>query len=1145
MAENPENKEAKPDLFSPAAEALGYISLEQARVLAIRHARDNTDFYGPRYSGINLVWEVISQEDGEDYYDIRLSFRPAGRFRGEPGVEQFVIDKLGNVEIRQMLDEPTGLDLPEAAQESPESQPPPAPSQPTATPPTDPPATGPEPAIPAVAPPTATPPPSPDVVVEPPVAQPRAALPAAAREAPPDRASVRPSRRRFLRAGGGLAVAVVGILFTIGVLIPGDEEFAPVGPFPTETPGFAGGSGAAVPTVPPLLGLSGPKPTSSAAEVAAIPDGPAFNITFVCMGNILGPCDAMNEPDGFVQRVSQRSNGRVEIDTVSFAGLGVDGLDIFDLIADPTLGAVELFPESIGLELPVVEIGTLPGLYSDNVTQLAVAEAVREDLARMVAQRFGGVVLAYNFYPSSFIFSRKSLASEDDFVDLRTRAGRDWADFIAAMGGEPQFLFLDDVYTSLEQGVVDAVIACGICGLERGWFEVSDFLMGPLPGLPHSLITVNGEIWAQMPQVLQEILREEAAIHEASTLRNATTVWHDIGIQENVDQGMDYQPITAELDAIARIVAIDTIVPNWVSRSGGPDSEAASLFNDKVANITGVKIDSAGSAFEFTASAPVATATPASRPGDTVAPPGGAKVGGHVNMAAFADPRDWDPLGSASLRSVAAYSQLYNQLVQFDTGDTSALVCDLCDSWEIDEAGLNWSFSLKDGVRWHDGTALTAWDVQVSLSRYYDPGVPVGRSGLTRNYVLPVEEGGIQAIDEITVDFNLRFPSEAFIQFLAIDYVKILPAHLLEQGIDLNQAKNVIEFKSGSGPFILNEYQRDVFYKVSKSPNYFKKDRPFLDGIDHFIIPDAAALVATMRTEQVQMSNTIVPSFTPEQAFELEDITGGAVVSHFTGPSLNIGLMINVKKRPFDDPRVRKAIYLALNRPPLYDAFLSGTGSQATVFMPGTVYSEEEASIWPGIRPKSTRLGQEDLSEAKRLMAESGFPDGFQTTYDARNVSNYPDYCQAVDQQLRDTLNIQGELRVHESRAGFELYQTARPDGAEGDWALACQGRAVTIPDPESTFADIYLKGAARNYSNWSHPDIEQLHQAQQRELNPSKRADLLRESADFLRSFDDNHWITLTWASFVWPVHRDIKGFNPPQTLNYGFKHEDLWLDR
>ena len=109
MAEDQGSKEDKFDPFTREGETLGYISLEQARVLAMRHAQDNTDFYGSAYSRINLVWEVISQDEGEDYYDIRLSFRPAGRFRGDPGVEQFIIDKTGSIEIRQILDEPTRM----------------------------------------------------------------------------------------------------------------------------------------------------------------------------------------------------------------------------------------------------------------------------------------------------------------------------------------------------------------------------------------------------------------------------------------------------------------------------------------------------------------------------------------------------------------------------------------------------------------------------------------------------------------------------------------------------------------------------------------------------------------------------------------------------------------------------------------------------------------------------------------------------------------------------------------------------------------------------------------------------------------------------------------------------------------------------
>ena len=109
MSNEEEKKEDKFDKFEfdAAGEALGYISLEQARVLAIEHARDNTDFYGSKYQNLQLVWEVVVQEEGEDFYEIRLAYRPVGRFRGQPGVEQFTIEKTGEIRIRQILEEPT------------------------------------------------------------------------------------------------------------------------------------------------------------------------------------------------------------------------------------------------------------------------------------------------------------------------------------------------------------------------------------------------------------------------------------------------------------------------------------------------------------------------------------------------------------------------------------------------------------------------------------------------------------------------------------------------------------------------------------------------------------------------------------------------------------------------------------------------------------------------------------------------------------------------------------------------------------------------------------------------------------------------------------------------------------------------------
>lgn len=111
MAEE-EGKKEDEFRLTPEGEAEEWITLEQARVLAIEHARDNTGFYGRRYREINLVWEVDSQEEGEDYYDIRLSFRPAGSYIGQPGIDQFIMEKTGAIRVRQILGEPTELPRP-------------------------------------------------------------------------------------------------------------------------------------------------------------------------------------------------------------------------------------------------------------------------------------------------------------------------------------------------------------------------------------------------------------------------------------------------------------------------------------------------------------------------------------------------------------------------------------------------------------------------------------------------------------------------------------------------------------------------------------------------------------------------------------------------------------------------------------------------------------------------------------------------------------------------------------------------------------------------------------------------------------------------------------------------------------------------
>ena len=538
----------------------------------------------------------------------------------------------------------------------------------------------------------------------------------------------------------------------------------------------------------------------------------------------------------------------------------------------------------------------------------------------------------------------------------------------------------------------------------------------------------------------------------------------------------------------------------------------------------------------------------------------GPKYGGTVRMSAYADTKDWDPLGSASLSSVISYSQLYNQIVQFDTTNTQEVVSDLAESWEISADGKQYTFRIREGINWHDGTPFTVDDIIYSMHRYGNPCNATGRSGLWRNYTVrmqvvnPVDkadctptnaEDVVRAVDDRTVEYNLAFASGAFIKFLAIDYAKILPKHLLEDpSVDLNQGEHVVASNAGTGPFILEEYRSGNSYFVNKNPNYFKEGRPYFDRIEHFIITQPATLMAQVEARQIDMANAGATNLEAPEYYELERVTDGDYVAHDIKAGGNFGLMLNVKREPFDDHLVRRAIYLAVDRQKVDERAFGGAGVTHCPLM-DLAHTNDECTTWPGLRPKDTPGGQEDIAEARRLMAEAGFPDGFEVQYTVRQVGSYPAQCSVIKQDLEEFLGITGEIETLPSAAGYAKYGTSRPADAKGDWELSCQGEGMVVFDPDAIYGGVYLPGATRNYTDWEHPKVTAWFEAQKVELDPDKRREINKEAELWLASFEDNHWVNLLLGQLFWLVHKDVKGFNAPITVQYGFKHEDLWLDR
>ena len=174
---------------------------------------------------------------------------------------------------------------------------------------------------------------------------------------------------------------------------------------------------------------------------------------------------------------------------------------------------------------------------------------------------------------------------------MKTRAFRpSISDWIAGMGGEPQFLAFAEAYTALERGILDAGVMGGDAGHSQRWYEVSSYINGPLTSWPSSHNVVNKEIWESIPTDLQEIWKEESAKMELEALKLGS-IQNELGLQKNIDAGLEYIEFGPEMRAISDNAVLTEVVPNWVDRVGGPDAPFVEVFNRAITPVVGITIE--------------------------------------------------------------------------------------------------------------------------------------------------------------------------------------------------------------------------------------------------------------------------------------------------------------------------------------------------------------------------------------------------------------------------------------------------------------------------------------------------------------------------------------------------------------------------
>ena len=486
--------------------------------------------------------------------------------------------------------------------------------------------------------------------------------------------------------------------------------------------------------------------------------------------------------------------------------------------------------------------------------------------------------------------------------------------------------------------------------------------------------------------------------------------------------------------------------------------------------------------------------------------------------------------GASSTTVLLPSGPRFNQLLQYDPTNPTELIGDLADTWEVAEDGLTLTFHLAE-ANWQDGVPVTADDVVFSLDRMAQKGVTRGRVTAIRDFYEP---GTAKALDDRTVDMPLLFPSATALGWLGVDYYKIYARHVVESKTQ-DELNCCFENNVGSGPWMFKEWKKGDSWEMERFDGYFKNPIPFYDGFKVFVIEDAARRLASMKTGQVD-AWLVMGGTTLTDMLQVQKETGGKMRAARSGPGTIRPFIVHWNKPPLDDPRVRKAIYLALERSEFAEVAGGGEGVLGNFFPPGYASTEEELVQLPGFRYQNGEKHPDDLAEAKRLLTEAGFPEGFKINANIDQAKNSRTEGELIAAQLKEALNIDVELQVFD-RATF--YAKMR----DGTHNISVGGAALYFLDPSAIVVQFLAKDSLRNPHNWEHPRITELMALEARELDPEARRGHYR-AMDEILSQGEGPFVPLYWEGRAGAVDYRIQNFRPPYHPHTIWRWDQIWWD-
>jgi peptide/nickel transport system substrate-binding protein len=511
------------------------------------------------------------------------------------------------------------------------------------------------------------------------------------------------------------------------------------------------------------------------------------------------------------------------------------------------------------------------------------------------------------------------------------------------------------------------------------------------------------------------------------------------------------------------------------------------------------------------------------------APEPNPKNGGVLRYGITSRPPHFDIHQSGTINNLGSQGCMFDNLIRHDPRDSGkTIIPDLAHSWEIAKDGKSYTFFLRQGVQFHDGAELTADDVKATFDRIARPpqGISIPRSILFKT----VSE--INARDKYTVEFKLSEPRPTSFMMAAIasGWNVIVRKKTLD---DNNYNLRKVEIYPGTGPFRSVRRVENEIWVMEKNPNYWNKGLPYLDGIEFYhALPFSTELgsaVLSGRVDYIRITDPV----TARKA----KATPGMSTTAFN-QSVIQGTWVNSKRKPFDDPRVRRALHLAFDRPALIDVVKDVTPMRVG----GFIYPFSEFATPP--EELSKRLGYQTdstaaLKEARALLDAAGHGKGISgLDFLVRDVASFKLWAQAIQAMLQEGLNVQCNLRTVVESVWFD-------DTANGHYDLAIGAIVSTLLDPSDYFNAWYRTGGPQNYSSWDNPKFNALVNQIDREVDPAKRLALVRQTEAIME--EDPPVLPVAWEQIndVW--YNYVKGHNPYEYFGvYDVVREDtFWLDK